>query len=43
MQAIVVQFTFGIVAFDEKYNLNDIILYKKDPELAAETILNNEN
>jgi len=43
MQAIVVQFTFGIVAFDEKYNFKDVILYKKDPELAAETIINNEN
>ena len=43
MQAIVVQFTFGIVAFDEKYNFNDIILFNKDPELAAETIINNEN
>ena len=43
MQAIVVQFTFGIVVFDEKHNFNDIILYKKDPELAAETIINNEN
>ncbi len=43
MQAIVVQFTFGIVAFDEKYNFKDVILYKKDPELAAENIINNEN
>ncbi len=43
MRAIVVQFTFGIVAFDEKYTFNDIILYKKDPELTAETIINNEN
>ncbi len=43
MQAIVVQFTFGIVAFDEKHDFKEIILYKKDPEFAAEIIINNEN
>ena len=43
MHAIIVQFTFGIVAFDENYDFKEITLFKKDPELAAENIINNEN
>ena len=28
MKAIIVQFTFGLVAFDEKYDFKEIILFK---------------
>ena len=43
MHAIIVQFTFGIAAFDENYDFKEIVLFKKDPDLAAENIINNKN
>ena len=38
MKAIIVQFTFGIVEFNEQHEFMEIYLFKKDPKLVAETL-----
>jgi nucleolar protein 56 len=43
MKAIIVQFTFGLAAFDENYNFRKVVLFKKDPKLAAKIIIDNED
>jgi nucleolar protein 56 len=43
MKAIIVQFTFGLAAFDENYNFKEVVLFKKDPKLAAKIIIDNED
>ncbi|MCW3998307.1 MAG: C/D box methylation guide ribonucleoprotein complex aNOP56 subunit [Candidatus Bathyarchaeota archaeon] len=43
MKAIIIQFTFGFVAFDENYNFREVVLFKKDPRLAAKIIIDNED
>jgi len=39
MKAIIVQFPFGVVAFDEKNNIVEKILFPKEPQAAAKTIV----
>lgn len=43
MKAIIVQFTFGLVAFDEKYNFEEIMLFEKDPKIVARLVRDNED
>jgi len=43
MKAIIVQFTFGLVAFDEKYDFKEIILFQKDPKIAARILKEQED
>jgi nucleolar protein 56 len=43
MKAIIIQFTYGLVAFDENYTFKDVVLFKKDPKLAAKIIIDNED
>ncbi len=39
MKAVIIQFTFGLVAFDEKNNLLEKMLFQKKPQAAAKKIL----
>lgn len=43
MKAIIIQFTFGSVAFDEKFNFKEIQLYEKDPKKAARILKEQED
>ena len=43
MKAIIIQFTFGLVAFDEKCDFKEIILFKKDPKVAARILKEQED
>ena len=43
MKAIIVQFTFGLVAFNEKCQLDEIFLFEKDPKLVAKNLKNYED
>lgn len=43
MKAIIVQFTFGLVAFNEKCQLNEIFLFEKNPKLVAKNFKNYED
>ncbi|MCW4054396.1 MAG: C/D box methylation guide ribonucleoprotein complex aNOP56 subunit [Candidatus Bathyarchaeota archaeon] len=42
MKAVIIQFPFGVVAFDEKSNLAEKILFSKKPQVAARKILKTE-
>jgi len=39
MKAVIIQFTFGLVAFDEKNNLLEKMLFPKKPQVAAKKLL----
>jgi nucleolar protein 56 len=39
MKAVIIQFPFGVVAFDEENNLIEKILFPKEPQAAAKTIM----
>ncbi len=39
MKAVIIQFTFGLVAFDEENNLLEKMLFQKKPQVAAKKIL----
>ena len=39
MKAVIVQFPFGVLAFDEKNNLIEKILFPKEPQAAAKAIV----
>ena len=39
MKAVIIQFTFGLVAFDEKNNLLEKMLFPKKPQVAAKKML----
>jgi len=42
MKAVIIQFTFGVAAFDEKNNLLEKVLFQKKPQIAAKKILKAE-
>ena len=39
MKAVIIQFPFGVVAYDEENNLIEKILFPKEPQAAAKTIM----
>jgi nucleolar protein 56 len=39
MKAVIIQFPFGVLAFDEEYNLVEKVLFPKKPESAAKAIV----
>ena len=43
MKATVIQFTFGIVAFDEQNRLVAHVLFSKKPQQAAKRLMNIES
>jgi nucleolar protein 56 len=43
MKVTVIQFTFGVVAFDEQNNLVEKVLFPKKPQVVAKNILNAES
>jgi nucleolar protein 56 len=43
MKAVIVQFPFGVVAFDEQGNLADKVLFSKKPLVAAKSIMKIES
>jgi nucleolar protein 56 len=43
MKAVIIQFTFGVVAFDEQSNLLEKVLFQKKPQEAAKRILTAED
>ncbi|MBN1245482.1 C/D box methylation guide ribonucleoprotein complex aNOP56 subunit [Candidatus Bathyarchaeota archaeon] len=43
MKARIIQFTFGVAAFDEQNNLVDKVLFPKKPQAAAKKIMNAED
>ena len=43
MKAVMIQFTFGVVAFDEQSNLLEKVLFQKKPQEAAKRILTAED
>jgi len=42
MKAVIIQFTFGVAAFDEQSNLAEKVLFLKKPQVAAKKILKAE-
>jgi nucleolar protein 56 len=42
MKAVIIQFTFGVAAFDEQSNLAEKVLFPKKPQVAAKKILKAE-
>ncbi len=43
MKAVIIQFTFGIAAFDKQDNMVEKVLFAKKPQEAAKKLLNAEN
>jgi len=43
MKAVIIQFTFGVVAFDEHGNLADKVLFSKKPQQAAKSLMRIES
>jgi nucleolar protein 56 len=43
MKAVIVQFPFGVVAFDEQGNLADKVLFSKKPQQAAKSLMKIES
>ena len=43
MKAVIIQFTFGVAAFDEQNNLLEKVLFQKKPQVAAKGIMKAEN
>ena len=42
MKAVIIQFTFGVAAFNEQNNLLDKVLFPKKPQVAAKKIMKTE-